>query len=44
MCEKYPQDDEYGDTLEAINSVFYWIYLFEMVLKIVAMGPLAYAR
>lgn len=44
MCEKYPQDEEYEATLEAINLVFYWIYVFEMVLKIVAMGPLVYAR
>lgn len=43
MFEKYPSDEELDKQLEFINSIFYWIFVAEMIIKVVMMGPKIYA-
>lgn len=42
--DKYPVDVELGKKLDILNIVFFGIFLMEMMIKIVGLGPISYIR
>jgi hypothetical protein len=42
--DKYPVDLETNYVVEKLNIMFTFLFIFELILKIVAMGPKAYYK
>jgi len=42
--DKYPMEDDYKRGLEISNLVFTILFTFEMILKLIGLGPVGYVR
>ncbi|CDW82972.1 voltage-gated ion channel superfamily [Stylonychia lemnae] len=45
LClDRYPISQNESDILDAFNTLFFSIFLFEMIIKLIAFGPILYLR
>jgi len=45
LClDRYPISDYELNALDIMNTVFFSIFLFEMLLKLIALGPILYLK